>query len=464
MAKKPELPKTEKVKPTHEGLKSQYLELNNFKNIDKKIIDIGGHSIIIMGKNGTGKSTLIQAMKSPMDSKIIPSEPIKKGEESAKIIHRIAGNLQGEYKEYEMTLYFTPGNKSGKLTITNEKGETVKSPATMIKTIIGNVSFDITGWMNDKKDKKLQILKHLTGCGNDIDLCNIEIKDLKAQRKLKNDRATELEGALNNHGMTQSEIALYSNPVDMTALNTEMSSVAEAQASWDAINNKIEGFYKDIPLSQNNITRANSEIARIGHEILRLQNLMADQQNVINSEKTTIDRLEQNCKLGEDWKAANLRPVITDITTRIQDATSHNEKYLRIGTLSTQQQEMIKLKQEVDGYKMTIEAQENKRNNLITKSQLPVPGLSFDDEEIYLDGVPFEDGQQNTARIFDVSVEVAMALNPNLKIIFLDDASLYDKNHLNSIVKKIEERGYMAICEVVSENDEVEVFFTEEAI
>ena len=210
---------TQETNSNNEGLKSIYLELENFKNIEKKVVNIGGRSVMFLGKNGTGKSTLIQAMKSPMDAKIRPSEPIKVGEERAKITHKIAGNINGQYKEYTMDLYFTQGDKSGRLVITNEKGETIKSPATMIKTIIGNVSFSITSWMTDKKDKRLETLKKLTGCGKEIDLINDKIKQLKADRKYKKERSEDLEGALKNHGFTQEQINKYSVPVPMEALN-----------------------------------------------------------------------------------------------------------------------------------------------------------------------------------------------------------------------------------------------------
>lgn len=142
-----------KIEPA-EGLKSLYLEIENFKNIDKKIIDIGGRSLIFMGPNGSGKSSLIQAMQSPMDTKIVPTEPIKEGEERARIIHRIGGLQGGEYKEYTLEIFFSPGNKKGRLEVYNDKGEKLKSPASMVKSIIGNVSFDVTKWLNEDKKKK----------------------------------------------------------------------------------------------------------------------------------------------------------------------------------------------------------------------------------------------------------------------------------------------------------------------
>ncbi len=441
-----------------------YLELENFKNIEKKIVNIGGRSMIFMGKNGTGKSTLIQAMKSQLDSKVLPSEAIKKGEERARISHKIAGTIHGEYKEYIMDMYFTPGNKSGRLVITNEKGEKIGSPATMIKNIIGNVSFNVTSWMYDKKDKKLETLKRLTGCGDQIDALNAEIKKLKADRKYKKERAESLEGSLTNHGFTKEEINKFSNPIPMEALNADMAQIAEAQSLWDKYNVQLEGFYKIVTDSQANIERADKERLRLAKEIERLKEIMLNEEKIILQEQVNIQNAQENILVGEQWKSGSPRPSVIELTEKIKVATEHNNNNARIGELGFQQKEMINLKAEVEGYKGTIEAKEKQRNTLIANSQLPVEGLSFDDEEIYFNEVPLEEGQQNSALLIDIGIEVAIAMNPNLKVIFIDDGSLYDKDHLKAIVKRIEECGYMAIVELVSEDNEVECVFTEEEL
>ena len=74
-----------------EGIKFLGIDIENFKNITHRTIDIGGQSIKIVGPNGSGKSSLIQALCSPLDAKIVPTEAIKKGEEKAKIKVRLGG-------------------------------------------------------------------------------------------------------------------------------------------------------------------------------------------------------------------------------------------------------------------------------------------------------------------------------------------------------------------------------------
>jgi len=448
----------EKFENIPEGLKSLSLQIENFKNIDKMVVEIGGRSLLIIGKNGAGKSSFIQAMTSGLNTKTLPPEPIKAGEDHAKISHRIGGNMHGEYQEYVLDIYFTPKDKTGRLVVTNSKGETMKSPAAFVKTLIGNVSFDVTKWLNDTKAKRLETIKNLTGCGKDIDMINIEIKRLKEDKKYKSDRAKQLEGSLTTHEFDKAAIELYSQPVDLNPIQARLQQVVSGQGTWDGINAKLVGFNNDLLRSEEAVRLANEEIKRL-YDLLEFQN------NKIDNEHLNQEKLKSNIAKGNEWLSVTQRPSIEAVNEEMNLAIQHNERHNRIGMLGIQQKEMINLKTEVDAADSLIEAQENKRSQLISQSQLPIQGLTFSDEELFIDGLPLEEGQQNTQKLFDIGVEVAMALNPNLKVIFLHEASLFDNEQLATIIRKIEDKGYQAICEIVSSTgDELHVEFTETAL
>ena len=443
------------MKQQNEGLYSLKLELENFKNIEKKVIDIGGRSMLFIGKNNTGKSTLIQAMMSPADSKLLPTEPIKEGEERAKILHRVGGTVRGQEVEYVMELFFTPKNNKGRLVLTDAKtGENIPSPASKIKQLFGNVSFDITKWMNETKAKKLEMLKSLTGQSKEIDVINIDIKKLKDGLKYKSARAEELTATVKNNEFTPEELDRYAHPVDIVPLQQKMTNIATKQKEWDGVNVQVQGF-------KQNVTRSEENIRRSSAEIQRLHDLIAAENDKITYEKQEIIKNESNIQKGEEWLARVQRPLIEAVNAEINEAIAHNEKHARFNMIAEQHKEKLKLVEEVEKLKMSIKSKEKDRSDVISKSQLPVEGLSFDDEEIYLHGLPLESEQINKATLFDVGVEIAIALNPNYKGIFLHDFSLFDREHMRSIVKRIEERGYFVIAEMVAENDNVECVFAE---
>jgi ABC-type phosphate transport system ATPase subunit len=463
-----------------DGLKSIKLVVENFKNLQNVVVDIGGRSMMFIGPNGSGKSALIQAMMSPMNSKMLPTEPIKSGEEKAMISHTIAGNINGEHKEYIMDLYFTKKDSKGRLVIKNELGEVLKSPATLIKSIIGNVSFDVTQWLNDEPKKKLATIKTLTGRGQDIDVISATLKLEKDNQKKLKDRAEELEAILANHGMSNEELELYSTKKDIAAMQVAMSSISGAQAQWDDINNKTKGFQTTVDNAELRINTvketAAMKINNASAEILRLQEEIKRQQGIITVATSECDiavaninkeadTSRENVSKGNQWLAANPRPSVDEVSAQINEAISHNEKCNNVSVLSDHQRELLKSRETMEGKKAVIAKLEDERSGIIKHSQLPIEGLTFDDDTLYLDGLPLEDGQINTARLWDVGVDIAMAMNPTLKIIFLHDANVFDKKHLHTIIEKIEARGYMAICEFVKfEGDNLEVRFTEEIL
>lgn len=455
-----------------EGLRFISAEAEKFKNLGTIHIDIGGRSILVIGKNEAGKSSFIQLLTGSANSKNLPSEPIQTGEEKAKTSVKIGGNINGQWKEYVVDMYFTPKNKSGRLVVTNENGENVPSPATFIKSLIGNVSFDVMGWMSQSKEKKLQILKTLTGCGDQIDTLTFQIKEAKNSKKAKLDRAEELSAILNNKRYNPEEIDRYSNPIDMAPLLEESNAVSNNIATYSQVENKINTLNSEIQncinqanSSNEKISFANNEINRLLQEVERQKSIIANEENNINNQKAAIDEKQITIGKCNEWLSTRERPSSESINNRIAEATKHNEHCNNIGILGQQHREMTKCKGEAEEFDATLKKLEKERSDIISKSQLPIKGLSFTDEEILLDGVPMEEGQINTARLFDVGVDVAIAMNPTLKAIFLHDGSLFDKHSLRTIVEKIENRGYQAIVEMVNyEGGELEIKFTEEEL
>lgn len=436
--------------------------------------------MMFIGPNESGKSTLIQAMMSPMNSKLLPSEPIKTGEDHARISHTIAGTIDGVHKEYIMDLYFTKKDSKGRLVIKNELGEVLKSPATLIKSIIGNVSFDVTQWLNDDSKKKLATIKTLTGRGQEIDVVSANLKLEEGKLKANKDRADELEAILANHGMSPEELEKYSTKIDITAMQSAMSSIGAAQAQWDNISNQVVGFRTTVSNADNiinaarvnaetKINNATAEIDRLQQEIKRQQGIIAVATSEYDIAVANVNKeaamARENIIKGEEWLIANPRPSVDKVSNQINNAIAHNEKCNNVSTLAEHQRELLKCRETMEVNKASVVKLKSDRSELIKNSQLPIEGLTFDDETLYLDGLPLEAEQINTARLWDVGVDVAMAMNPALKIIFLHDGSLFDRNHLRAIIEKIESRGYMAIVEMVAfDGDQLECKFTEEVL
>lgn len=448
-----------------EGLRFENLQLENFKGLSKTILHIGGHGLLFIGPNGAGKSTLIDALESPLDTKRRPSMPIKQGETHASLEVTLKGHINGVPKQYILELYFSPKNQTGRLVITDTDGNKVPNPASFVKGLIGTVSYDIMEWLTGSKAEKLTKMKELTGIAKDIDIAQMTIKDRKEERKRLKERTEDLEAVMGNHGMSKDEIDTYSYPVSLMDINQELAHVEGQQQKFDGAIAKLNDMKKDYNRLEDTQLTCDAKIIDYKKEIERLQSLVGAEQTkitIIQSDKT---ELALKIIKGDQWAAQAVRPSGIDVATKMSLATAHNAKHEQVKQLALKQKEVLTGKNTIGDMDMQIKKDEAAIADKIKNSQLPIEGLSFDEHEIYLNGIPLEDKGINTAKLMETSALMAIyqAKKSNLKAIFIRDASLMDRNTLKGIITKIEEAGLQPIVELVAfDGQDLEVQFTEE--
>ena len=109
------------------GMKIISAELQNFQSLEHKVVDIQGKSIVVVGKNGGSKSTILRAIQSPINSVVVPAKAIKEGEESAHVKLIIKGDLDGEDKTFKYVMNFSPSNQKGSVVVVDEEGNKIKN-------------------------------------------------------------------------------------------------------------------------------------------------------------------------------------------------------------------------------------------------------------------------------------------------------------------------------------------------
>lgn len=83
----------------------------------------------------------------------------------------------------------------------------------------------------------------------------------------------------------------------------------------------------------------------------------------------------------------------------------------------------------------------------MAQAEFPVDGLGFDDSGVTYQGVPF--AQASAAEQLRVSVAIAMALNPTVRVIRIADGSLLDSENVALIGEMAADRGYQVWLETV---------------
>ena len=100
------------------------------------------------------------------------------------------------------------------------------------------------------------------------------------------------------------------------------------------------------------------------------------------------------------------------------------------------------------------EIDEDKAKQL-AEAPMPVEGLSFDESQVLFRGVPFS--QASSAEQLRVSVAMAAAGNPDLRIMLIRDGSLLDPDSLKLISEFATDQDYQIWIERVGEGEECQV-------
>jgi hypothetical protein len=374
----------------------------NFKRLKAVDITPDANTVVIAGRNAQGKSSVLDGIMAAIGGKAGSKElvrPIRDGESKASVVVEL-DDLVVERK-------WTP---SGSTVTVSPKGGNARlnSPQAVLDKLFGALSFDPLAFAEAEPKKQVDTLIDLIG--------REKFDDLAARHKQAYDERTEvnrevksLRSRLDALG-TASIVAEY---VDPRTLSLELEAAIELE-------------------------RARDEWQRIEDSIIAAR----EQQAKLVSAASDVQQ-----KVGP-------RPS-GDVRTALANVEQNNEAARRVAqrneldhSFSSATQESLRLNDE-------IESIANERSSLISSADLPVAGLSFDDEGVEYNGVPFV--QASAAERLKVSVAMAMALNPELKVICIRDASLLDDESKQALVDMAVEHDYQIWYEVVGDGGEIGV-------
>jgi hypothetical protein len=111
-----------------------------------------------------------------------------------------------------------------------------------------------------------------------------------------------------------------------------------------------------------------------------------------------------------------------------------------------------------EAFTAAMAAREKERRDALAKAKMPIEGLAFAVDEkgkasVLLNGVPFEQG--STAAKLKASTAIAMAANPELRVLRISDGSLLDEDSLALLRQMAEDDDFQLWVEVVGEGANV---------
>ena len=101
------------------------------------------------------------------------------------------------------------------------------------------------------------------------------------------------------------------------------------------------------------------------------------------------------------------------------------------------------------------EIDERKKKKLL-EVKMPIEGLGWDEENVIYNNLPFN--QISGAEQLKISMAIAMASNPKLKVVLIKDGSLLDQDSLKVIEEMAKEKDWQIWIESVDESGKIGIY------
>ncbi|TLK56283.1 AAA family ATPase [Glutamicibacter sp. V16R2B1] len=386
------------------------LETTNYKRAKHVQIvpDPDGNLVIVAGKNGQGKSSVLDSIAAALggaNSKTTP-KPIRDGEDRAEIIL--------ETEELTVTRIFTPSGS--RLTLTSKDGAKYPKAQAKLDELVGKLSLDPLAFTLLDDKKQLQQLLDLVDLPFNPEQLESERKQVFEERTAVNRRAKEFESALAQFGELPAD--LPTTEVSVAELLGEYREAVDHNESYSRAHQRSEN-------AQKRLDQLRAELAAAELEQQEADGACAAHGAPVNLEavQAKIDGAEETNRL--------VRKAQERGSLEFQyDATKD-----QAAKLTAKLEQIAKTK--ADG---------------LAAAKFPVDGLGFTEDGVTYQGQPFK--QASSAEQIRVSMAMAIALNPALRIIRISDGSLLDSDSLALVEKTAREHNFQIWIEMVEGDHE----------
>jgi DNA repair exonuclease SbcCD ATPase subunit len=361
--------------------------------------------VVIAGRNAQGKSSVLDAIWATLAGKGgAVQRPIRDGERRAHVTLDL-GDLTVTRKW------------SGARTelVVSANGARYASPQKMLDDLIGRLSFDPVAFATMDAAKQRATLIEVAGA----DLADT-LDEIAEERKVNYDGRTE------------------SNR-DLKRIKAQLDGLPNVPA--DTPDEEVDIVHLA------GLVQAHTQVAE------RRATLLAEYSRLVEEKKRIEIRLAEIVSEGSDLKRQVAEVDLDALNERLQNADETN-KAVRI---KRQRTALAAEYATYDNFARRatdrIAELDAKREAALEAASFPIDGLSFDDEGVLYNGVPF--AQASAAERLRVSVAMAMAMNPEVRVIRITDGSLLDSENLALIESMATEHDFQIWIERVDESGEV---------
>ena len=332
----------------------------------------------------------------------------------------------------------------------------------MLDALIGELSFDPLKFAREKAREQFDRLRKLANVGIDLDALDAQNDaDFKKRTDINRDaraKRAQADGFVIPAGTP-------AQPIDESALLNKIQAAGEHNTSIETRKARREQTQRDANDKKTDAIRLRDGAAQV-----RVQTAarIADLERQIDRLKidgvSNADVLDGQAGLALDAAAAletkidQAEPLpdpisVTDLRTELDKAKGINADVSRRQQRDKTAVEALALESQVAELTKRMARREEEKREAIQKAEMPIPGLGFGAGIVTYNGLPFN--QASDAEQLRISLSIAMAANPKLRVIRIKDGSLLDDDSMAIITEMAREKDCQVWIEKVDSSGKI---------
>jgi len=401
--------------------------------------------IIVGGNNGQGKTSFLNSIEVLLNgAKSLPLKPLREGAEKGRITAELKAEEGDPYDDLIVERTIGADRKTS-LKIKSKTKKGVKYSQSMLFEIIGKLAFDPLAFKNMEVKAQVDHLKKTF----DIDLSDLEKKYVEAF-----DERTELNREIKTlEAQFGGREHFKDAPKEIVTISQISEDLEKARKHNEKNKDRIdelESLEKDRGEFARKETDRLVDIDKLKKEIASIEIDIKNSAGYCKQNEADIKVVEKEVEALEDKD-------LEVFHKKIKTAEEDNDK-VRSNIIRDDLDTDIKAKVAVaDGLTEKLDGLRTEKKDRLAAVDFPVEGLGFNANGVTFKDLPFE--QASGAEQLKISVSIAIAANPKLKVFLIRDGSLLDKENVKMIAKMAEDFGCQVLIEMVGEESGMTIVF-----
>lgn len=394
------------------------LEAENIKRLKAVKITPDPTVQVVGGRNAQGKSSVLDAiwlaLAGGKAAKAVP-RPVRDGQDRATVTLDL-GDLK-------VTRTWNAEGRSS-LRVEAADGARYNSPQAMLDRLVGRLTFDPLAFTRLSAREQRDALLDLVDLEVDLDALDRERASLFSER-------TDVGRQGRALGDVVVDEALPIEETSMLDVLEDLRLAQEHNAAVDAVTRKVSAAEQDADRARAALEEARRRVVRAEEE-------------VAYAEAAVNQALREQTETGEHLDTTPIEERMRTLEEDNAAIRANNEARARAAELG-------RLRSVYEDLTGRITAIDEAKAQALASASFPVEGLSFDDQGVTYQGVPFS--QASSAEQIRVSVAMAMALNPDLRVLRITDGSLLDSDAMEAIRNQVAAGDFQLWIERVGDAD-----------